>query len=49
MEDMKMDLYRKIEEELNVWKSMNSALILYGARQVGKTYTLKKFIENKIN
>ena len=36
---------RKIEELLNSWKSDvgRKPLILRGARQVGKTYSLRKF------
>ena len=39
-----MDLSRKIEKQLDLWKKSNSSLIMYGARQVGKTYILKKYI-----
>ncbi len=39
-----MDLKRKIEKELDIWKEGNSSLIMYGARQVGKTYILKRYI-----
>jgi len=41
-------MYRKIEEELKKWKDAASRkpLLLYGARQVGKTYILLKFAED---
>jgi len=41
-------MYRKIEEELKKWKADTNRkpLLLYGARQVGKTYTLLKFGED---
>ena len=45
-----MNLVRKIEKELDFWKEGNSSLIMYGARQVGKTYILKQYISaNFIN
>lgn len=40
-----MRLYRKIEEELNKWINSNYGLIVYGARQVGKTYILSNFLK----
>lgn len=39
-----MNLIRKIKKELDIWKEGNSSLIMYGARQVGKTYILKQYI-----
>lgn len=41
-------MYRKITEELNVWKSnpYRKPLIIQGARQVGKTYTALEFGRN---
>ncbi len=41
-----MSLFRKIENDLLRWKTSDSALIVYGPRQVGKTYTIKEFIKN---
>lgn len=43
-----MDMRRKIEQELKRWKDKQSGrmpLLLYGARQVGKTYILMQFGE----
>ncbi len=39
-------LNRKIENKLMEWYNSNYGLLVYGARQVGKTYIIKKFIEN---
>jgi hypothetical protein len=41
----KMEITRQIESELQRWKnaSLRKPLILQGARQVGKTWLLKKF------
>ena len=41
-----MILYRKIEKKLKEWLNSNYALLLVGARQVGKTFALKKFISD---
>jgi len=38
-------LKRKVESLLQVWKGSNKALLIDGARQVGKTYSLRKFAE----
>lgn len=41
-------LYRKIENKINYWvENSNSALLLTGARQVGKTTILKDILEKK--
>lgn len=42
-----MELYRYIEEDLSQWKLRNDRkpLVLEGARQVGKTWMMKKFGE----
>ena len=39
-----MELYRKIEKDLNIWKEDEFGLLVYGPRQVGKTYILKSFL-----
>ncbi|MDR0853142.1 MAG: AAA family ATPase [Clostridiales Family XIII bacterium] len=41
-------LYRKIYDELNKWRNSNlkKALLLTGARQIGKTYLIRKFGES---
>ena len=39
-----MRLYRKIEEKLSQWINTKKGLLVYGPRQVGKTYILKTFI-----
>ena len=39
-----MKLYRKIEEKLYEWLNSQYALLIYGSRQVGKTYIIKDFI-----
>ena len=37
---------RKVEKYLINWKeNRNNALIVYGARQVGKSYSIEKFIK----
>lgn len=40
-------LKRKLEEELKVWKNKDNkkCLIIEGARQVGKTFTIRRFAE----
>ena len=40
-------LKRKLEEELKVWKNKDNkkCLIIEGARQVGKTFTIRHFAE----
>ena len=40
-----MNLYRKVIEELKEWKKSKVALIVYGSRQVGKTYIIDKFLK----
>lgn len=43
-------MYRKIEEELMLWKSdYKMPLMLVGARQTGKTYILDKFCKNNFS
>ena len=44
-----MSLYRKIEKKLTEWLDSKYGLLLYGARQVGKTYILKEFISSHFN
>ena len=44
-----MHLYRKIEKQLSQWINSKKGLIVYGARQVGKTYILKDFIGKNFN
>lgn len=39
-------LRRKIEKYLKLWKQVKYALLVDGARQVGKTFILKKFAED---
>lgn len=42
-------MYRKIESELKRWnKESYKALLLSGARQVGKTYIIEKFLKEEI-
>lgn len=37
-------MYREIEEDLYTWKNrQHKPLILSGARQTGKTYTVQRF------
>ena len=39
-------MFRKIEEELLNWKNdYKKPLMIIGVRQIGKTYTIKKFCE----
>ena len=43
-------MYRKIEEELNIWKNnYKMPLMLIGARQTGKTYVLDKFCKDNFS
>lgn len=42
-----MKLYRKIEKKLEEWYSSKYGLIVYGSRQVGKTYILNSFLKEK--
>ena len=42
-------LRRKVESLLHVWKKSNKALLIDGARQVGKTYILLKFAEENFS
>lgn len=44
-----MHLYRKIEEKLSQWINSKKGLLVYGARQVGKTYILKDFLSKNFN
>ena len=44
-----MHLYRKIEKQLSQWINSKKGLLVYGARQVGKTYILKDFIGKNFN
>ena len=44
-----MKLYRKIEEELKKWLDSNYGLMVYGSRQVGKTYILTNFLKVSIS
>lgn len=44
-----MKLYRKIEEELKKWLDSNYGLMVYGSRQVGKTYILTNFLKEHFN
>lgn len=40
-------LKRKVDDYLNEWyKNRNQALLITGARQIGKTYSIEKFIDN---
>ena len=41
-----MILKRKIETNLNEWLNSKYGLLMYGSRQVGKTYILNKFIND---
>ena len=36
-------LKRKAEKLLNEWKNSNDALLITGARQVGKSYLIREF------
>lgn len=40
-----MDVKRKIEKKLNEWLDSKYALLVYGSRQVGKTFTISKFLK----
>lgn len=43
-------MYRKIEEDLNIWKNeFKMPLMLVGARQTGKTYILEDFCKKNFN
>jgi len=39
-----MVLKRKIELKLDEWLNSNLGLLMYGPRQVGKTYIINKYI-----
>lgn len=40
-------MYRKIEKDLKEWmNNYKMPLMIIGARQTGKTYTLEKFCKN---
>ncbi len=42
-----MELRRKVEKQLQFWKdSRKTALLITGARQIGKTYSIGNFIES---
>lgn len=43
-------LFRKIEKEIRRWHSsnINKALLITGARQVGKTYSIRKFLKENV-
>ena len=40
-----MELIRKITKEFDIWLKGKEGLIVYGARQVGKTYIIKKYLK----
>ena len=42
-------LNRKIYKELQSWKNINKALLITGARQVGKTYIIRQFLKENFN
>ena len=42
-----MRLYRKIEEKLEEWYESKYGLIVFGSRQVGKTYIINEFLKEK--
>lgn len=44
-------MYREIEEKLKIWKQQEKKkpLIIKGARQVGKTYSIRKFAKENYN
>lgn len=44
-----MFLKRKIVSDLESWYKNKTALLVYGSRQVGKTYILKKFLKEKFD
>ena len=39
-------LKRKIEEKMKLWKESKYGLLIDGARQVGKTYIIREFLNN---
>ena len=39
-------LERKIYKKLENWKKNNKALLITGARQVGKTYIIREFLKS---
>ncbi len=42
-------MYRKIKSKLNKWlKESNKALMITGARQVGKTYVIREFLKEEV-
>ena len=41
-------LHRKIEKKISEWiKNSNKALLIDGARQVGKTFIIRSVLENE--
>lgn len=40
-------MYRKAKTRLKEWKNSNLALLVTGARQVGKTYIIREFLEEE--
>ena len=42
-----MELKRKIEEKFKEWKKTSYALFVYGARQVGKTHIIDRFLKQE--
>lgn len=44
-------MYRLFEEELSLWQKngMNKPMMIIGARQIGKTYTIDKFCKNNFD
>ncbi len=40
-------MYRKAKERLIKWKDSNKALLVVGARQVGKTYIIREFLNEE--
>ena len=40
-------MYRKAIEKLKKWKNSKKALLITGARQVGKTYIIREFLQNE--
>ena len=44
-----MKLFRKVEKELENWLNTKTGLLVDGARQVGKTYSLKEFANNNFD
>ena len=51
MEEQKLELSRKIDAWLASWKNNkdHKPALIKGVRQSGKTYSIKKFIDNKDN